>query len=90
MLRYFGQNKGAGCGKCDSIRAGRINTAEGEENAERTRQALIGFINDKCGGVYSLKQINAEFGNPSASWSPDFLSILRELIDEGDVPAYEY
>ena len=73
-----------------AVNATSAGRGAGEDNAERTRQALIGFINEKCGGVYSLKQINAEFGNPSASWSPDFLSILRELIDEGDVPAYKY
>ena len=90
LLRYFGQDESADCGKCDICRAGRRKTADAAVDAERTRQALISFINEKCGGVYSLKQINAEFGNPSASWSPDFLSILRELIDEGDVPAYKY
>ena len=90
LLRYFGQDESADCGKCDICRAGRRKTADAAVDAERTRQALISFINEKCGGVYSLKQINAAFGNPSASWSPDFLSILRELIDEGDVPAYKY
>ncbi len=90
LLRYFGQAESTDCGKCDICRAGRKKTHDESEIAEKTRRAIISFINDKCGGSYSLKQINAEFGNPSASWSPDYLSILRDLIDEGAVPAYNY
>lgn len=46
------------------------------------------FIESK-GGVYSLKDIVAEFGNPASGIAEDYLEVLRELIDDGVVPVYE-
>ena len=47
----------------------------------------IEYIDEKD-GEYSLEEIVAEFGNPSGNHSPDYLDILRQLIDNGDVPMY--
>ncbi len=52
-----------------------------------TRRKLIEYIDEKD-GEYSLEEIVAEFGNPSGNHSPDYLDILRQLIDNGDVPMY--
>ena len=54
---------------------------------QMTRRKLIEYI-DRQGGKYSIEDIVAEFGNPSKNYSPDFLDILRQLIDDGDVPVY--
>lgn len=54
---------------------------------QMTRRKLIDFINER-NGEYSIEEIMAEFGNPSKDYSPDFLDILRQLIDDGDVPVY--
>jgi len=52
-----------------------------------TRRELIEYIKGKD-GEYSLEEIVAEFDNPSKNYSPDYLDILRQLIDNGDVPMY--
>ena len=54
---------------------------------QMTRRKLIEYINGKD-GEYTIEDIVAEFGNPSKNYSPDFLDILRQLIDDGDVPVY--
>lgn len=54
---------------------------------QMTRRKLIEYI-DRKDGKYSIEDIVAEFGNPSKNYSPDFLDILRQLIDDGDVPVY--
>ena len=52
-----------------------------------TEQRLVEFIEER-GGKYGLREIEAEFGNPSKDYSPDYLDILRRLIDDGTVPCY--
>ena len=54
---------------------------------QMTRQKLIEYIDGKD-GEYSLEEIVSEFDNPSKTYSPDYLDILRRLIDNGDVPMY--
>lgn len=54
---------------------------------QMTRRKLIEYI-DRKDGKYSIEDIVAEFGNPSKNYSPDFLDILRQFIDDGDVPVY--
>ena len=56
-------------------------------NTEFTRRKLIEYI-DARGGSYSVEDIVAEFDNPSRAYSPDYLRILRQLIDDGTVPVY--
>ncbi len=97
LLAYFGQKESADCGRCDLCRAKGISvsktsspTAPSVLSDKETADALISFINEKCRGHYSLRDITSEFSNPAANYSPRYLSILRDLIDDGKVPSYEY
>ena len=87
LLAYFGQSESADCGKCD---VSRRNISKVQANAGVTSDALVDFINVECHGEYSLKQINERFSNPMASYSPDYLDILRDLIDNRVVPPYKF
>lgn len=87
LLAYFGQSESADCGKCDVCRR---NISKVQVNAGVTSDALVDFINVECHGEYSLKQINERFSNPMASYSPDYLDILRDLIDNRIVPPYKF
>lgn len=102
LLSYFGQTESANCGRCDICRAGKasedaaqpsgganekVNEKVNEENS--TAEALTAFVNETMHGAYTLRDINARFSDPSASYSPDYLTILRELIDSGKVPPYK-
>lgn len=86
LLRYFGQTETTDCGTCDVCRARRA-VAPTRTLQQMTRRELIEYIKGKD-GEYSLEEIVAEFGNPSGNHSPDYLDILRQLIDNGDVPMY--
>lgn len=86
LLRYFGQTEAADCGTCDVCRARRA-ALPARTLRQMTRRKLIEYIDEKD-GEYSLEEIVAEFGNPSGNHSPDYLDILRQLIDNGDVPMY--
>lgn len=86
LLRYFGQTEAADCGTCDVCRARRA-ALPARTLQQMTRRKLIEYIDGKD-GEYSLEEIVAEFGNPSGNHSPDYLDILRQLIDNGDVPMY--
>lgn len=98
LLSYFGQTESANCGRCDICRAGKAsedaakpsggaNEKVNEENS--TAEALTAFVNETMHGDYTLRDINARFADPSASYSPDYLTILRGLIDSGKVPPYK-
>lgn len=102
LLSYFGQTESANCGRCDICRAGKasedaakpsgganekVNEKVNEENS--TAEALTAFVNETMHGDYTLRDINVRFADPSASYSPDYLTILRELIDTGKVPPYK-
>lgn len=86
LLRYFGQTETADCGTCDVCRARRA-ALPARTLQQMTRRKLIEYIDEKD-GEYSLEEIVAEFGNPFGNHSPDYLDILRQLIDNGDVPMY--
>lgn len=98
LLSYFGQTESANCGRCDICRAGKAsedaaqpsggaNEKVNEKNS--TAEALTAFVNETMHGAYTLRDINARFADPSASYSLDYLTILRELIDSGKVPPYK-
>lgn len=98
LLSYFGQTESANCGRCDICRAGKASEdaakpsgAANEKVNEKnlTAEALTAFVNETMHGAYTLRDINARFADPSASYSPDYLTILRELIDSGKVPPYK-
>ena len=86
LLRYFGQTETTDCGTCDVCRARRA-ALPARTLQQMTRRKLIEYIDEKD-GEYSLEEIVAEFDNPSKNYSPDYLDILRQLIDNGDVPIY--
>lgn len=86
LLRYFGQRETSDCGTCDVCRS-RLSGAPERTLRQMTRQRLIEYVNGR-NGAYSLEDVVAEFGNPSADCSPDYLDILRRLIDDGEVPMY--
>ena len=83
LLRYFGQETSSDCGTCDICRS----QVQGSAGLQYTRRKIIEFIEAK-GGEYSIEEIVAEFDNPSKKYSPDYLRLLRELIDDGTVPIY--
>ena len=91
LLAYFGQSESADCGKCDVCRR-KISKVQvnADVTEQETSDALAEFINVECHGEYSLKQINERFSNPMASYSPDYLDILRDLIDNRVVPPYKF
>ena len=82
LLEYFGQSSSSNCGRCDVCRSGN-------SRRRRTAQALVTHINLRLGGNYSLDDLRPVFGLAGSSYDPDYLSILRELIDEGKVPPYK-
>jgi hypothetical protein len=70
--------------------AGQFDRSAGRSEAtvrQYTRRKLVEFIEGK-GGDYSITEIVAEFDNPSKFYSTDYLEILRQLIDDGEVPVY--
>lgn len=98
LLSYFGQTESANCCRCDICREGKAseNAAQPSGGANEkvneknsTAEALTAFVNETMHGAYTLRDINARFADPSASYSPDYLTILRELIDSGKVPPYK-
>ena len=82
LLRYFGQTESRDCGTCDICRQASAVAPE-----RPAADAMKAFIEAK-GGVYSLEEIVAEFGNPSKGYSQDCLDVLRSMIDDGTVPMY--
>ncbi|MBR1570829.1 MAG: RecQ family ATP-dependent DNA helicase [Bacteroidales bacterium] len=75
LLRYFGQETSAPCGKCDICR----RAARGE-NLERQLREFIAARD----GRYSLQDLRKAFGPAEDRWT----GILRTLIDQGEVPPY--
>ena len=83
LLKYFGQEESVDCGTCDVCR----RKSADRKLSDATEAALRSFIADR-GGEYTLSDINLEFAAPGSEYSPDFLKILRRLIDDGTVPPY--
>ena len=74
LLRYFGEEKVDGCGRCDICRAGK-DTAE----LPARLQAIIGSLD----GKYTLADIRTALGPAGDEWQ----EVLREMIDDGTVPS---
>ena len=91
LLEYFGQKESADCGTCDVCRNTRKMSAGTKSDASEDIPAeLIRFINEEMSGTYALDDIMRRFGSPasiasSAAVSP-YMTILRRLIDRGQVP----
>ena len=74
LLRYFGQEDSADCGKCDICR-------ERAKKPQDLAARMKAFIKTP----YTLEDIRTAFGTVDTAW----LDVLRELIDNGEVPPYE-
>ena len=77
LLAYFGQEKSEPCGHCDLCLARRSGEAA-------IRRRLLEWTAAHPG--YTTEQLRDRFASPAAEESPDYLTVLRELIDEGKVP----
>ena len=77
LLRYFGQENSAPCGKCDICRSG---AAKPKELSEQLKDWI-----ESRGGSYTLQEARAAFGTSDENWIP----VLRELIDKQEVPPYK-
>ena len=67
--------------------AGERNSADGKADVA-FRRSMSEYIVEEKSGSYTLEDINARYGSPSADTPPDYLDTLRDLIDEGSVPPY--
>ncbi len=76
LLRYFGQEESKPCGKCDLCRSG---AARPKDLATQLKAWI-----EARGGQYTLLEARAAFGTAEDT----YLSVLRELIDRGEVPNY--
>lgn len=74
LLRYFGQEEGKDCGRCDICRGKKK-----KDPASRLKRFILSRK-----GQYTLEDIRTEMG----PGEEDFLETLRELIDRGEVPPY--
>jgi len=102
LLDYFGQSESSDCGRCDICRAKGIaphnanDSINSNERYKRTEERLFSYINDECKGIYNLKDLSSQFENPAiledpkVEYDPDYLTILRNLIDRGLVPMYQF
>ena len=77
LLEYFGQKESKDCGTCDVCRNGVKPMKRDVE------QEIMSFINEECGGRYSLDDVMRRFGGERPDGCP---GILRRLIDEGQIP----
>ena len=77
LLEYFGQKESKDCGTCDVCRKGVKPMKRDVE------QEIMSFINEECGGRYSLDDVMRRFGGERLDDCP---GILRRLIDEGQIP----
>ena len=73
LLRYFGQQESAPCGKCDICRAAAARPRE-------LSQQLKEWIASR-NGHYTLEQVRSAFGTADRNWLP----VLREMIDLKEV-----
>ena len=80
LLEYFGQADSADCGTCDVCRSGKKNSDKSLETK------LIEYVNGKS-GRYTLSEISTRFTSAENPDSDSFATVLRRLIDQGEVPA---
>ena len=73
LLRYFGQEESAPCGKCDVCRSAAAAPAD-------LAASLKAWISAR-GGSYTLADVRAAFGTADET----YLDVLRRLIDRGEV-----
>ncbi len=82
LLEYFGQKESEDCGSCDVCRAAR-RKAPAPENAEAE---LMSFIGVEKSGIYTLADVTLRFNASLSEGNPDYIGVLRRLIDAGELP----
>lgn len=82
LLAYFGQEDSKDCGTCDVCRAKAADR-------KKTARMLQAYIKEEKNGVYTLDELRSLFSVPDDDKEPDYLSVLRTLIDDGVVPVYQ-
>lgn len=99
LLRYFGQDESEACGTCDVCRSGSSATGSsnsslrsGSFSAGRTdfEAATEQWLRDNIvarGGNYTLDDLKVAFEAEQLRLSPSWPSILRRLIDAGELPS---
>ena len=93
LLRYFGQEESAPCGTCDVCRSGAaaLRSQQTDRQAETaglrkaTERWLLSEV-ASLAGSYSLDLLRTAFEANQLNLSPDWPSILRDLIDSGELP----
>jgi ATP-dependent DNA helicase RecQ len=84
LLRYFGQSESDPCGTCDLCRAG---LAAGSADLRKATEDWLREMISSRKGSYSIDDLKSSFESSQLSLSPDWVTILRALIDVGEVPA---
>lgn len=74
LLRYFGQENGKDCGRCDICRS---------KKKRPLRERILDFVRSS-GGEYTLEELQRTLG----PGEDGYLGELREMIDRGEVPPY--
>ena len=95
LLEYFGQKESADCGTCDVCRDRGAADSDGRGagshddrrlTEEELSAEIIGFVNVRMNGRYSLDDFKRRFPMYDQDAA---LTLLRTLIDRGDVPSPE-
>lgn len=77
LLAYFGEEGAEECGGCDVCRS-----QDPQSLAERKLAAWVA----SRGGEYEIGALTEHFGNPMEHMPPGYLSVLRRMIDRGELP----
>ena len=85
LLRYFGQEDSEPCGTCDVCRSGASGHVKSGDVIATTENWLRETVSSAA-GVYTLDSIREAFESRQLDLSPDWGSILRSLIDSGELP----
>ena len=98
LLRYFGQEESAPCGTCDICRSGAAahRTARQDSDGTAGQPSSADLVKETerwlrseitaRGGSYTLEDIRTAFESRQLDLSPGWPSILRVLIDSGELP----
>lgn len=84
LLRYFGQEESEPCGTCDICRSG--NSAVSRPDFEAATEQWLRDNIAARGGIYTLDDLKTAYEAEQLRLSPSWPSILRRLIDDGDLP----
>ena len=81
LLEYFGQRDSDDCLTCDVCRKSRKSSSSYD-----TVTALKSFVNDEKSGRYTIEDVVRKFGPMSLSGDPDYMGVMRRLVDDGELP----